>query len=298
MKISGNKLVIILSILIAINLLIILGSLLNISKLNKPTQLISHFISEPKIGFGEILAQTMQVPQVLSVTVDPVATSSPIPKETIKLSKNKYRIAVIGDSMVETMGENMDYLQVALKEKYPNTSFELFNYGVGSEKVTSGLSRLSTPFDRNSRHFPALSELKPDILILGSYAYNPFDTHDPLRHYNELAELVSEARSISKVYLLAEIAPIESGFGTGPGGVNWPSDLANAHVAKIEEQMQNPFKIAKELTIPIINIYDASKRPGSNFGKSEYISTHDHIHPSILGQIFTAQIISYNLELR
>ena len=299
---SHNKLIIILSELIFVNILIIANIVITTSKtqdiernLQVPKQ--QNVISKPKMTFGDILAKVIEAPQVLGIseTTTPKPTHQPSFKS---LSKEKYTIAIIGDSMEETMGDSLDYLQKSLKEIYPTTKFSMYNYGIGSEKVTEGLERLNKPFDRGNRHYPPLTELKPDILIVGSYAYNPFDTHDPLNHHNKLAELVNRARQITpKTYMLAEIAPIESGFGTGVGGVNWPEDLASKHTLKIIDQMQNSLVISKELTLPLINVFDASKKANSTYGKPQYISTHDHIHPSILGQIFTAENIVKQLNL-
>jgi hypothetical protein len=294
-KIGSNKLIIIFSELIIINIFIIINLLLN----QKPTQpeffQTQSYRTQPKIGFGEILAKTFPEPQVLAVVENTDSEQSPL--SAVKPMKDHYVIAVIGDSMVETMGENLDYLQVELKRKYPNTRFTMYNYGIGAEKVTGGLERLGMAFNKGGRHYPPIPDLKPDILIVGSYAYNPFDLHDPEKHKNQLAELINSARGVTKVYMLAEIAPVGSGFGTGPGGVNWPVELAKIHVQKIQEQMQNVFEISQELHVPIVDVYNSSKIHGSNFGKPEFVSTHDHIHPSILGQIFTARFMANVIEL-
>ena len=71
-----------------------------------------------------------------SPTLTPALTPSPIPLSTpiltpIILKKTSYSIAIFGDSMVDTMGEKLEYLQETLGKKYPQTKFDLYNYGVG-----------------------------------------------------------------------------------------------------------------------------------------------------------------------
>ena len=47
-------------------------------------------------------------------------TFTPTPSPIV-LRKSLYTIAIFGDSMVDTMGENLEYLQKILSHKYPNT---------------------------------------------------------------------------------------------------------------------------------------------------------------------------------
>ncbi len=296
LELSTNKIIAFFSFLISIDLIVISHLLipanpkpeekLIVQKKPRPVR--------PKMGFAEIIARGVIVPQVLSEQ-----TVFTPPLKSVILTKKEYVIAAIGDSMIETMGNSLDYLQRDLENRYPGTKFTMYNYGIGGEKVTGGLWRLNKPYDLGSRHFPPLSELRPDILIVGSYAYNPFDIPNPTVHRNQLAELVNQARQISgKVYMIAEIAPLKDGFGTGPGGVNWPEALADEQTAEIENQMQNVFGIAKTLTVPVIDIYNKSKVFGSNYGNTKYVSSHDNIHPSVEGESFMARVIVDSLNLK
>jgi len=241
----------------------------------------------PAEGFGDLLArQNFSETEVLGES-----TESLIVQEDQQAPKKKsYVVAAIGDSMIETMGDSLDYLKASLKEKYPGTEFAMYNYGVGAEKVTSGRERFDKPFNHGTRSYPPITHLKPDILIVGSYAYNPFDNHNRDKHWLTLAGLVLKARSVTpNTYMLAEIAPIEKGFGSGLGGVNWPDEVVAGHTPKIIEQMENAIGISRILGIPLINVYEKTRAEGSKYGKSEFVSSHDNIHPSVYGQVFTAQ---------
>lgn len=218
---------------------------------------------------------------------------------TPSLSKDEYTIAIIGDSMVDTMGERLEYLEHVLKKKYPKTSFTLYNYGVGSENVEEGLARLGKDFQYKDRTYPPLNTIHPDVLIIGSYAYNPFTPFDRDKHWLKLAEMVQEARKISpKVYLLAEIAPRKKDFGKGPQGIKWEDNVRDSHAQKIITQMENTLGLSRSLHVPLIDAYTQSIRPETGDVNPEFVSASDGIHPSAIGHVYTAEKIveSINLE--
>ena len=121
----------------------------------------------------------------------PETTPTPAAKTT---RKNTYTIAVFGDSMVDTMGERMEYLEHALKDKYPKTTFKLYNYGVGSQNVEEGLARFGKEFNYQTRSYTSLPVLAPDVVILGSFSYNPFSPYDRNKHWLTYAKLIQEAK--------------------------------------------------------------------------------------------------------
>jgi len=274
-----------------------------------PILIITLLIVIPYIGYNliyppqnsQILSANTQSPSP-NPTPSPIETPTPMPSPSPspvpKLSKSSYQIAIFGDSMVDTMGENLEYLEASLKARYPTTNFKLYNYGIGGQNVAQGLARFDQPFSYQTRNFPPLPKLKPDILIVASFAYNPFPQHDRDRHWQTLTELVSRAKNTgSEVYILAEIAPLKTGFGKGPGGINWPEDMASTHALHIVEQLQNAVNLSKNLGIPLIDAFDKSKIYG-NWGDSTLVSSHDGIHPSQEGHMFTADLIATTIKLR
>lgn len=221
-------------------------------------------------------------------------STSPLPT----LSKASYIIAVFGDSFVDTMGENMDYLDAALKAKYPKTIFKLYNYGIGSQNIKEGLARFDSPLPYKGRNFPPITNIKSDIIVLGSFAYNPFSPHDRNQHYLDLIELANRAKKTgAAVYQLAEIAPLKSGFGKGPHGVNWPPADANSQAAKIVEQLEDAVNSAKTANIPLINAFYPSQTDGK-YGDPSYVNSDDGIHPSVEGHTFMADLIVKSLSLK
>lgn len=249
------------------------------------------------VTFGNILSMKLPEPQVLAISED-VPTPIPTPVPTSKPSKSSYLIAAIGDSMVDTMGSSLDYLAASLKKKYPGTSFAFYNYGKGSENVEEALARFDKPFTYMERNYPPIPHLNADILIVGSYAYNPLTPHDKNKHRQLLSSLVEKAKGThANVYLLSEIAPLGNEFGKGPNGVNWPEDLSYSQSIKIIENLDNTNEVAKASGVNLVDVYEVSTEGGSKFGKKVYVDTNDGIHPSRAGQILTADSIAKLIEL-
>src|SRR3989344_7760281 len=146
----------------------------------------------------QVLGREIQTDEAIASPVQSVTLKpSPILSEasaSARLSKSAYTIAIFGDSMADTMGENLEYLQKSLKSKYSRTSFNLYNYGIGGQNVADGLARFGSAFSYQSRSYPPITQIKADVIIVGSFAYNPFASHDKQRHLELLARLVGEAK--------------------------------------------------------------------------------------------------------
>ncbi|KKR72722.1 MAG: hypothetical protein UU15_C0026G0004 [Candidatus Levybacteria bacterium GW2011_GWC2_40_7] len=184
-------------------------------------------------------------PAILPASTSITATLTPTKKPPAKLTKSTYSIALIGDSMVDTMGENLEYLDRSLKGKYETTSFKLYNYGIGAQNVEMGLERLNSPFTNRERNYPPITQINADIIIIGSFSYNPFDPHNPQKHKDLLGQMIEETKKYaSQVYVLVEIAPLGKTFGKGTNGVNLPEDKAEEHALRIIEQLNDTIEIA------------------------------------------------------
>jgi hypothetical protein len=61
--------------------------------------------------------------------------------------------------------------------------------------------------------------------------------------------------------------------------------------------MENAIGISKVLMVSLIDVYDKTRIEGSKYGKAEFVSSHDNIHPSVYGQVFTAQEASEVIRL-
>lgn len=231
----------------------------------------------------------------VGTTPSPTPTSEPTPtvNQSLKTAKkSSYSIAVYGDSMVDTMGERLEYLEHSLKKIYPNVNFTLYNYGKGSENVEMGLNRWNNKLDYQDRHYPSIVDLKPDIIVMGSFAYNPFSPYIRDRHWVGLTKTIEAAKIITpNVYVLAEINPLRKTFGKGPNGVNWEESTAYEHSGHIVEQLENAVGLARTLNVPLIDVFHQS------IGVSGLNNSGDGIHASVAGHEFTADIIAKTIDL-
>jgi len=240
-------------------------------------------------GFGEILVQEN------IDTVIPSATPSATPQVAIKTGS--LTIAFLGDSMVDTMGEGLPYIEKELKKDYPGFQFNLLNYGAGGTNIEYGIQRITQDYEYLGKKIPALVKTNPDIVVVESFAYNPWgaDQSDLDRHWLAMAKIVDllKSQTNAKILFLATIAPNKANFGVGPGGVNWDKDISYLHAAKIEKYIDNTIKFAKSQGYAYIDAYTPSIVSGD--GNLTYINPGDHIHPSVLGCQFIARLIALKL---
>lgn len=229
----------------------------------------------------------------------PSPSPSPTPLPSVKPSPNKqsYVIAAFGDSMADTMGEDLDYLDKAMMARYPKTRFKFYNYGIGSQNVVEASKRFGDPFIYKQRNYPPIDKINADIIIISSFAYNPLFPYDKNAYWSALKEVLYKAKATNaQVYLLAEIAPLKTGFGKGVGGVNLDEEKTREHVGYILQNLEATVNLAAQTKTPLINAYKQSQVDGK-YGDKTLVSTHDGIHPSIEGEIFMADIIAETLRL-
>lgn len=279
------------------SLFFLISTIVSGALLNSQEKLIAP-LPEKGMVKGMMVNQISPTPSLTpTITPTPGLTLTPTPT-AVPLTKDWYTIAIIGDSMVDTMGERLEYLEHSLVKKYPKTRFKLYNYGRGSTNVEEALEMVDKEFKHQDRHYPPITEIKPDIIIVGSFAYNPFYPYDRNRHWLGLTRLVQAMEKITpNVYILAEIAPLREGFGRGPMGVNWPRSAVRSHTKKIIDQLENAVGLSKALNLPLIDAFDQSLSERGKEGKAEYISQSDNIHPSVEGHQFMADLIAEKIRL-
>lgn len=273
------------------------------------TALNSEITEQDTLGESKVMASPspspIASPKIIVATKaailapSPSLTPTPKPSPSVQPSPNKniYVIAAFGDSMVDTMGENLDYLQKSLKNKYPSTEFKLFNYGIGSQNVVEANKRFSESFSYQTRNYPPIDQIKADIIIISSFAYNPLYPYDKNGYLSALSEILVKAKkSATRTYLLAEIAPLKDGFGKGAGGVNWDEQKTKEHVDYILQNLDAAVSLSSQTKTPLINAYKKSQVDGK-YGNKIYVGNHDGIHPSIEGEVFMAEVIADVLKL-
>lgn len=237
-------------------------------------------LTKPSTSFGQL-----PTPEVLGASAEP----EPTPPVT---RKSSYTIAVLGDSMVDTLGPGIPHLADALKKIYPRTDFLLYNYGVGGTNIDYGLQRLTSDYLYLDNPVPALVNRHPDIVVVESFGYNPysFDEGALEKHWLALANIVDTLKGRIpnvKIIIAATIAPDANTFGDGGAGLAFGPEDKQKRTATIKQYLENAVKFAQSQHLPLADAYTPSL-----VGTARYINPGDHIHPSEEGKQLFAQKVT------
>lgn len=239
------------------------------------------------------LAETNQPINNEPVTIDqlPVTNTSSNYTDPTKLT---YTIALLGDSMVDTLGPDLPILRKLLINNFPGRNFALLNYGQGSTDMESGLYRLTNYTTYLEQLFPPLLSYKPDIIVIESFAYNHWsgELHDLNRQWLTIAKMIDTIKAQSagtRIILAATIGPNPNFFGDGV--LNWTESKIWDATIITKAYLQNMINFATSQQYPLVDAYHPSLN-SENHGSRRYINTSDNIHPSEEGKtLFSQKII-------
>lgn len=254
----------------------------------------SPYVSFAKIKYTPPVSAVLgvQSPEHLPPSTTPTPTHTLIPLKTKKLHMT---IALVGDSMIETLGVGVPDLRRRLSAYYPASTFTIHNYGVGGTNIDSGIARLTHGYIANGYDLPPLSAIKPDLVIFESFAYNhyPLDETALTRHWLAMAKAVDSVRTNlpdAKLLLASTITPNSKTFGDGAPSISYTEIEKHEQVVTIKAFLDNTVRFARSEKIPLANAYNPSvMRDGD--GNWTYISRSDHIHYSTKGRLFFADTI-------
>lgn len=229
-------------------------------------------VTKPTVTFGQI------------TTPSPTPEAQPTPKATA--GKHSYTIAFLGDSMIDTMGPDLPAVADDLKATYPATNFTLLNYGVGATNIEYGIERITNDYTYLGKQIPALDSTHPDIVVLESFAYNPFSDPDGgvNRHWLDLGKAVDTLRQNIPSVKIVIAATI------GPNSAVFPGNLA-----AVRAYLESTVAFAKGEHLPLVDAYHPSLDRNGN-GLLAYIKPGDHIHYSDAGRTFFAHLIVNTLQ--
>lgn len=254
---------------------------------------------KPDMSFGQIMAPPLPTPtpEVLAATtIAPTIQPTPTPALT---KKKSYTIAFLGDSMIDTMGPGLPAVMNKLSSLYPATNFTLLNFGVGATNIDYGIERITQGYSYLGKHIPALAETHPDIVVVESFAYNPFPENNSVnRHWLALAQAVDTIRATlpgAKIIIAATIAPNSTVFGDGAPGLAFSREDKLQRTTMIKQYLDNTVKFAASQHLPIADAYHASLTSNGE-GILTYINSGDHIHYSDAGRAFFAQSLVRTLQ--
>ncbi len=204
-------------------------------------------------------------------------------------------IAVIGDSMIDTLGSDIPQLSTSLKQYFPSHQFKILNYGVGSSDIEYGTYRLVHDYKYKDVSVPSLVSQHPDIVVVESFAYNNYGNSESgiNRHWlamGALTDVLKKELPDSKIILAATIAPNSVTFANGITDLHLSSIDKIEKVNTIKLYLQNTVNFAKSEGFFLADAYHSSLF--NNEGFSDYINSTDHLHPSTLGGQFFSDTIA------
>ncbi len=232
-------------------------------------------------------ASLLTTPQVLG------AESDITPRNT---QKELYKVAVLGDSMIDTMGD-FAYLKEELKKYFPKTKFEIYNYGAGATTIEVGLSHLLADFTYNHQTKAALLNVNPDIVVVESFAYNHWDNTqgDLDRQWLAMADIAGTIKRRSKdikIIFATTIAPYCPTYTDG--SANLPPERKLIECETVKSYLKNTINFATSQNYPLADAYTASLI--NDEGLPNNINQKDHIHPSELGQQLFSKILAKTIS--
>ncbi len=244
-------------------------------------------IAKPDISFSElVIPEVLGEETAIEETPSPTPSPTTTPKPIRRTRKGTMTIALLGDSMMDTLGPNAPHLSQALKKTYPATTFVIKNFGVGGTPIDSGIERI-----------PTIASTNPDVIVLESFAYNVSGTTsqgEVDRHWLNLARAVDAIKNNlpnTKIVIAATIAPNSTRFGDGAPGIAFSQQDKQERTTMIKKYLETTIKFAQSEHTPLANAYHASVDSTGN-GKLMYINNGDHIHYSDAGRILMGSKIA------
>jgi hypothetical protein len=245
---------------------------------------------------AEITPVSTPVPtpgQILGIST--TSTPTPTPPRNIGGDGKIYTIAVLGDSMIDTLQPDLPQLQSALAKYYPNRKFNLLNYGVGGRNIEYGIYRLTNDYEYQGNRIKSLISQNPDIVVVESFGYNNFGNSQAGidQHWQDLSELTTTLKQKlpkTKIVLAATIAPNSVIFGNGIKDVHFSAMEKIEKTSTIKLYLQNMVNFATSQGFPLADAFHPSLF--NNEGFKEFINAGDNLHPSGPGGVFFCDTVA------
>jgi len=227
-------------------------------------------------------------------------TLSQAKNPTNPLPSKHYIIALLGDSMIDTLGSGAPDITSGLTEFFPNDSFTLLNYGVGATTIDYGITRITQPYSYLGKEIPALMSTHADLVVVESFGYNPYPdgVNGLVRYKKQLTKLMSLLTTTlpgTPIIMAVTIAPNSKIFADGAPGISFSPGEKLDRVEVIQQYLKAALQFAKDYRLPLADAYTASLT-SSGDGDPMYINTTDHIHYSAIGRMLFTQKILETIE--
>jgi lysophospholipase L1-like esterase len=226
----------------------------------------------------------------------PQPTPYQFPYRRPQISKNaSYRIIIVGDSIVASLGPNANKLREKLISHYPDSEFVTYNYGYPATNIETLYDRLTKKTANQGGELPAVLEQGFELLIIESFAYNPL-SHYPisegLQKQNEILETsIRKILSVKPDVYIVFMTPIA--FDTqnfARGTYDLLDETRLDWIKEREAYVKNHKLFAQSHGFPIIDIFELSKNPDGKVNID--LIGADFVHPSVRGVEFISQTIA------
>jgi hypothetical protein len=236
------------------------------------------------------------VPSVLGVQSILNASDSAVPLVTYKARKKHFAIALLGDSMIDTLGPEAPHLKSKLMTLFPGTTFTMLNYGVGATNIDYGIERLTSGYTYLGKTMPPLISQLPDVVVVESFGYNPYpyDNGALEKHWLALAKIVDTLKARIpgvKIIIASTIAPNSKKFGDGAAGLSFSATDKWQRTQVIKQYLDSTVKFAQGQRLPLADVYHDSIDTSGD-GILSYINGGDHIHYSESGRDLFAKKVA------
>ncbi len=230
---------------------------------------------------------------------EPIFTITPTNIPTIKIEKT-ITIALLGDSMIDTLGNKFSHLYTQLRSDYPKYEFQLLNYGVGASQLDYAIERLTNNYTYLDKKMPALITTNPDIIVIESFAYNNYGNKKENidKYHSDLDSLIQSIHTNlpqTKIVLFASIAPNSQIFADGVEGLNFSLQEKKQKTDTIKHYQEIFISYANNNKLLLANAFTPSKDANGE-GQIKYINPDDHIHYSASGKQFVSAIIVQSIN--
>lgn len=256
--------------------------------------------SSDTISSADPLSTDPETGSTLTPTITHVSGGSVAIRST---GKDSYTIAVLGDSMVDTLGPDIPHLQAKLDQVFPYTNFTLLNYGVGATNIEYGLNRITNDYSYLDKPIPSLVSQHPDIVVVESFGYNPFpfETGALDKHWLTMGTITDTLKNQIpgvKIIVAATIAPHSDSFGDGAPGVSFDPEFKKNHTSNIKKYIRSAINFAGSQHYPLADAFTPSLTSDGE-GNPLFINPGDHIHPSDAGKaLFAEKIVAALVDNR
>ena len=226
----------------------------------------------------------------------PIPTPYQFPYKNPIIPKGRsYRIIIVGDSIVNSLGPNANVLREDLIKYYPDSEFVTYNYGYPSTNVLSLYQRLTQTTNDGVKDNQAILTQQFELIIIESFGNNPLSEF-PLavglqKQNEELERSVNAILAQKPNAALAFLTPIAlDQVNYARESRDLSPEVRKQWVAERVAYIDNHRTFAQKLGIPVIDVYKASLKPDGTVDQS-YISD-DFIHPSKKGIELISQVVA------